>query len=119
MSENVPLKFTNWPIDNKQLVSAVLSGTSTLGIAAVTKTIIRVYALFVSVATATTIEFEDGSTGLSGAMTLASGIPLVLPFNGYPYFVTSAGNAFNVVPGGSVQTSGTIYYTLDPPTLQY
>ena len=37
---------------------------------------------------------------------------ITLDLDGTPWFVCSQGNSFNIVNSGSVQVSGTIYYTL-------
>jgi hypothetical protein len=72
---------------------------------------IRVYKMVLTIATGTTIQFQDGATNLSGAMTLTAGIPFVLPHDGNPWYTTSAGNAFNVAFGAGQQLSGTIYFS--------
>ena len=88
--------------------------TATGQIASVTGSYIRVYKLFLTVATTMTLTFEDGTTALSGAIDVTAGTPFVLPMDGNPWFTTSAGNPFTIVSGTSGQVSGVLYYTASP-----
>lgn len=88
-------------------IDAASSGANTLIAGAAGKTI-RVYRIVFSLASGTII-FKDGSTALSGAMTLTS---LVLESqNDEPLFVTTAGSHFVATLSGANQLSGTIWYT--------
>lgn len=66
----------------------------------------QVLALIITVAGATTITAKQGSTALTGAMSLATGVPLNLPFTGVPYFTTAANAAFILNSSNAVQVSG-------------
>jgi hypothetical protein len=91
--------------------SVVNSASATIAAPAATGSqIIRVYKLFIVVAGATNITFQDGSTALTGPMPLAANEAIVLDIDGTPWFTTSAGNAFNIANSGTVQVSGTIFY---------
>ena len=84
----------------------------------------RIYRVELTAASATTVQFQDGATNLSGAMSLAAGTPLALLMDGYPWFTCSSGNAFNISLGGAVQVAGEIAYTAgvsgpDPSTLAW
>jgi hypothetical protein len=65
---------------------------------------------------ATTITLQDGSTPLTGPMSLAAGVPLVLPFDSVPWFTSSLGNALNLVNGSAVQVSGLALYAAGSAT---
>lgn len=88
----------------------------------------RLYKLVLTVSAATaTLQFQDQGEGgaainLTGVITMAVGVPLMLSFDGQPWFQTAAGlappsspqNALNLVVGGAGQVSGTAYYTQGP-----
>jgi len=107
--------FSIGPADvGSNLVAAAITsnGSTVAAVAGVTGTIIRVYKIFFTVAGATTLTFEDGSTALSGAVNFAAAAgPVILPMDGQPWFTCGRGNTFNIANSGSVQISGTIYYT--------
>jgi hypothetical protein len=61
---------------------------------------------------AVTITYQDGSsTSLSGPVALVSGGSQSFTYDGTAHFTTSIGNAFVINLSGSVQVSGTVYYT--------
>ena len=110
---------TLWPVDGGPLLASVVTSTSgtIAGVAAVTGSVLRIYRIWLVAAGATNLTFEDGATALSGAVPLTTSQQIFLPFDsGWPHFVTSAGNAFNIGNSGGVQISGTIWYTQSPPT---
>jgi hypothetical protein len=78
-------------------------------IAAVPGQKIRVYKMAMTIAVTGTVQFADGATTLTGAMTLTAGQPLVLPHDGNAWFATSLGNAFNI--SVAQQVSGTIWFS--------
>jgi hypothetical protein len=83
-------------------------------IAGVAGQIIRVWKLFLVPASTVTVQFQDASTNLSGAMSLGTStnnLLLTLPFDTKPWFTCAAGDAFNINLSGAVQVSGAIYYT--------
>lgn len=94
----------------QELTSVVISqngaGTQVLSSATAGQTT-RLHRLVLTVAAATaTIEIRRGATGLTGVMTLAVGVPLVLEYSEEPWFVTAANEALNLVVGGAGQVSG-------------
>jgi hypothetical protein len=79
-------------------------------VAAVTGKIIRVYRLWLTVSAQTNLEFQDGSTPLSGSAPCGSNGGITLDYTGEPWYVGSAGNALNLNSSNAVQCGGTIYY---------
>lgn len=71
----------------------------------------KVYRLFFTVSTATTVTFKQGATSLTGAMTLSAGGAVVLDLTGDPWFTSSAGQGFIISQTGTAQISGRVYYT--------
>lgn len=80
-------------------------------VAAITSQIIRCYKIWFVVSGATNITFQDGTTALSGAAAMTANGSFVLDMDGDAWFTTTAGNALNLLNSGSVQISGTVYYT--------
>jgi hypothetical protein len=99
--------------DGADIVSASINIAATGAlVAAVAGQRIRVYKLFLANTTGTTtLQFADGANNLTGVITLATATPLVLPFDGNPWFLTSLGNAFNLTLGASTQVSGILWFT--------
>lgn len=79
-------------------------------VAAVTSKTTKVYALFMVCSAATTITFKDGSTTLTGAMTLTAGGSITLDLSGIAWFTGTANTAFNINSANAVQCSGRFYY---------
>jgi hypothetical protein len=79
-------------------------------VAGVTGKIIRVYRLWLTVSAQTNLEFQDGSTPLSGSAPCGSNGGITLDFTGEPWYVGSANNAFNLNSSNPVQCGGTVYY---------
>jgi hypothetical protein len=73
-------------------------------------TSIRVFQLVVTLATASTLQLTDASTGLTGVMNLAAGVPLMFNYSSLPHFVCATGDDFKIVLAGSVQCSGAVWY---------
>jgi hypothetical protein len=94
-----------------QEVQATSVSTNSTGalVAAVAGQKIRVYKMALTIAVTGTVQFADGSTNLTGAMTLNAGTPFILPHDGNAWFATSLGNAFNV--SVAQQLSGTMWFT--------
>lgn len=88
---------TNTTGDNT-LISATVGQTS------------RVFKVFLVSSAATTIIWKDGTTGLTGAITVAAGGSFVLDLDGDPWFTTSSNSAFILNQSGTAQLSGRIYY---------
>ena len=86
-------------------------------VAAVSGKRVRVYGLWIQAAGTVTITFEDDDgTNLTGAITLnaRATVPWYPLSNGkgewLPYLVTQQGDGFNMLLGGAVQVSGTLWY---------
>ena len=65
-------------------------------------------------ASAVTITFNSDTTALTGAMTLAAGVPLTISAEQYGILQTASGEGLKFTLSGSVQVSGTatwIYVT--------
>lgn len=80
-------------------------------VAAVAGQRVRLYKLCISAAAAQTVQFQDGATNLTGAITLSTGQPMVLPMDGNPWFSSSVGNALNVTLSSAVNVSGAVWFT--------
>lgn len=93
------------------IVNTAASGDTTL-VAAVAGQAIAVVGLLLVAAGAVTVVIKDGSTGLTGAISLVAGQPLVLvPERApIPWFTTTPGQALVITLGGAVQVSGRVYY---------
>jgi len=87
------------------------TATQTSVVAAVAGQRVRVYKLAITAAAAENITFLDGTTALTGAITMSTGQPLVLPMDGNPWLVTSAGNALNITPTSAAVLAGVIWFT--------
>ena len=98
-----------------QLNNASISGAAAADltvIAAVTGKTYKVFQLHLVAAGAATIQFKDGASNLlSGIETLTTGVPLILPNTGVPWFVTTSGNAF-IINQSAVQVSGSCQYEI-------
>lgn len=95
-------------------IDTAASGTTPL-INGVTDKTIRVYGYLLNAAGAVTAILKNGSTALTGAMSLIAGTPQVVPPGGnkidpLPLFELTTGNAFNLTLGGAVQVSGWVLY---------
>ena len=95
------------------LISGATSGNNTL-VAAVTGKKIRVLSYVLVATTAVAVRFESaaGGTALTGVMTLAAGVPLVVNLEREGHFETVAGELLNMELGGAVQVSGHMTYCL-------
>lgn len=95
-------------------VDAASSGDNTL-VAAVSGYKIRVLAYHLVAAGAVTAKFQSAAAGtdLTGAMTMATGVPLTVPLEREGVIPdTVAGELLNLRLGGAVQVSGHITYCL-------
>jgi hypothetical protein len=104
------------PMDGLGLTSAVVSSSATAisAPAAVTSQIIRIYKLFLVVAGTTNLQFQDGTTALSGAIPMVANGAVTLDLDGQPWFTCSKGNAFTISNSGGIGVYGTVYYTATP-----
>lgn len=89
--------------------ASVAANTVTL-VTAVAGKRIAVFGMFFTGNSAGPVVFQDSATILTGTIALSSGVPVVLPFQQYPWFTVAAGDAFNVSGTGTVQVSGRIIY---------
>jgi hypothetical protein len=98
-------------IDIKRAVIATSAENNTI-VAAVTSKKIRVLSLFITAVAAMTVRFESatGGTALTGAMTMAAGTPLVLPYNPLGWFETVAGELLNLETATSNDCDGALQY---------
>ena len=96
-----------------QLTSAKIDTTSTGDntlVAQVGGQTTKMYRLFLTVSAATNLQFKDGATALTGAMTLQAGGSLTFDFDGEPWFTGSTNTNFILNQSGTAQISGRIYY---------
>jgi hypothetical protein len=89
---------------------------STLGdntvVGSLSASTVLVYRIVLTAASSVTVTFKDGAgASLSGPITLAAGVPLVLPFDANALFATSTGNGFVINLGSAVRVSGTVLFT--------
>jgi len=84
------------------------AGTVTLVVLAPGKAV-RLFGLILSSSTATnTIQFNSSTAGaLSGVMSLALGIPLILPVTNVPWYSSAVGESLQIIVAGAGQLSGT------------
>jgi len=98
--------------DQPYSLAVVSAATTTIAtVAALTGQTVRVYKVFLVASTATTLGFADGSTALSGGLSILANGSVTLGADGTPWFQTSSGNAFNITNSAGAQISGTVYYT--------
>jgi hypothetical protein len=121
LSNRPSAAITVWPIDGGPLFQAPINGASATVtvIAATAGTIFRVYKIWLVTGGPTNLTFEDGTTALDGPVPMLSNGSIVLDMDGWPWFTTSVGNAFNILNSGTAQISGTVYYTQTPTTVPY
>lgn len=94
---------------NQASLSFASSGSNSL-LAAVANKTTRIHRIVLIAAGAVTLKFVQGSTDLTGVMSLITGIPFILPMSDEPYFITAVNAAFNATLGGAVQVSGFVDY---------
>lgn len=96
---------------SRAVISGNTNGDNTV-VAAVTGKKIAAYALVLTAAAAVNVRFESGAggTALTGVMTLAQGVPLVLPLGPAAWFETAAGALLNMELSAGVQVSGAVLY---------
>lgn len=71
----------------------------------------RLYRLLVVASADCTLIFKDGSTALTGAITVKAGSGFILDFDGEPWFTTTVNTALNLTVSAAVQISGIAYFT--------
>lgn len=71
---------------------------------------IYVYKYFLVVSNALTLTFKDGSTGLTGPISLAANEAMVFTFDTRPWYSTTLGNDFIINASNGSQVSGRVYY---------
>lgn len=85
------------------------SGDNTL-VAGIANKTIRVFRLFIVVASATSLIFKDGSTALNGALPMSANGGLTFDLSNEPWFYTSAGSNFILNSSNAGQIGGRIWY---------
>lgn len=70
----------------------------------------RLYQLVLIASATTAVTIKDGSTALTGAMSMSAGVPLVLPETGSPWASSQAGNGLVIAQTTTAQLSGRAYY---------
>lgn len=83
-------------------------------VAGMAATSVRVYRLFLVVAGATNLTFQDSSGSpvlFTGAIALQANGSIVLDFSDEPWFTTTSAKGFNINSSNAVQVSGALYYT--------
>lgn len=90
--------------------NAAASGDTT-AVAGAGGSVVRVYRLILVAAAATSLTFKDGTTALTGAMSLAANEAMILDFDGEPWFTCGNGNSFTVNSSNAVSVTGRVYYT--------
>ena len=85
------------------------TGDNTL-VAGVAGKIISVFKIFFVVSAATNLVFKDGTTALTGAMSMSANGSLTFAYDSTPWFFASPGNNFVLNQSGLAQISGDIYY---------
>ena len=61
-----------------------------------------------------TATIQDGaSTALTGPMVLAANQELIFNYDTQPWFITSAGNAFEIKLSSGVPVGGVVFYTIN------
>jgi hypothetical protein len=68
-----------------------------------------VWRLLLIAAAAAVVTLQDGSNALTGPLSLATGVPLVLDFSSRAWFICQTN--FTIAQSGTVQISGTAYFT--------
>ena len=88
----------------------VSTATTVTPVAAATGQQVQVYKVVLTSTAAQTVDFQDNTTSFVAPFSLAAGVPFILPFDGQPWFTTTAGNALKVVTSAATQTTMLIYY---------
>jgi hypothetical protein len=90
------------------------SGDQTL-VGLITDQYIRVLAMVLVTNGDVAVTFKDGSTALTGAMSLpADGDKIVLPYNEAGWFETTTGQALVLNLSGAVEVDGCLVYAILP-----
>ena len=98
--------------DQPYSVAVVSAATTTIAlVAGLTGQTVRAYKIFLVASTATTLAFADGTTPLSGGLSILANGSITLGADGTPWFQSSSGNALNITNSAPAQISGTVYYT--------
>jgi hypothetical protein len=107
---NVTINGSSSPLSSA-VINIDSSGNNVV-VAGQTGKIIRVYRMAMVAMSSVTATIQDGgSTALTGPMVLAANQELVFNYDTQPWFISSAGNAFEIKLSSGVQTSGVVYFT--------
>lgn len=104
----VPVAAQQTDYNQHAAISIASSGDNTV-IVAVSGKRISIYGLDLYCGTATAVTLKDGSTALTGAMTVSA---YSLPLKSAPaYWILTSGNAFVINLGAANQCSGAVWYS--------
>jgi hypothetical protein len=99
------------------LLSPIAVNTNAAGalalVGATAGMIVRVYRVLLYAAAATTLTFDDGSTGLPGAIAFNGADKVLLDLELLPWFQTAVGDALNLNNGSAVQITGAVWVNLN------
>lgn len=114
-SGNNPLGKINYNATTAALSSTAID--TTIGanataalIAGTGSTAINIYRVLMTNSTASTLTFRNGTTALTGAMSIGTNGAMTLDYDGEPWFTATGGAAFNLSSTVTSQVSGRIYY---------
>ena len=96
---------TNSVIQRTKITAATTSPATIVAALAGNKAILL--SITITAASAVTITFNSDTTALTGAMTLAAGVPLTISAENYGILQTATGEGLKFTLGGTVQVSGT------------
>ena len=101
-----------WSVDNSAGAGDVTVKAGATGFT------IRVYAISLHAAGATTVTLKDGTTALEGARTLGTGITWNdgIFSDPRPRYELTSGNALKLNVGSAIQVSGSVWGTALPDT---
>lgn len=118
-TDSTPVRMYTGPAPVQPTLTSAKIDISSSGdneiVAASASLVTWVYRIFLVAAGDVTIKFRDGTTDLTGAMTLKAGGSITLDLDGEPWFTTSTNTAFQINLSAAVQVSGRIYYLRDAP----
>lgn len=100
------------PAETMLFSTALISATAQTitPVAAVSGQVIRVYGFVGGGSAATGVTFQDSTAAFTGVISLALGVPLVMPVTGAPYFISAPGASFQIV-NTTATLGGILYYT--------
>ena len=97
------------PTTNQKLTTTAVTQTATGdAVSAVAGQAVYLFSGFLVASATLTLTIRDGTTALTGAMTMIAGVPYNLRelTSGQPHLVTTAGNALNLLQSGAGTIAG-------------